>query len=375
MIHFLSVFPPYRGGISNFSDYLYRHLIEKVEVNPVNFKKLYPSLLFPGKTQYLESEVDNYSQRKLHSYNPLNWINTGKEIAQQRPKVLLISFWHPFFIPAYNQIIKQVLKNSPETKICTLAHNVKPHEHLPFSDQLIRSFFKKNNLVIVLSEQTKAEFQNLNLNTPVTKIFHPVYSREKPNGTKKILRQKYDLSENDNILLFFGLVREYKGLDIMIKALNKMDLTASNIRPFIVGEFYSDKNKYLGLINEEHLDQYIIIDRFVSQHEADEIFSISDALLLPYKTASQSGVFNDALNFHLPSIVADHPGLTEYVSHKETGLVFESENVDNLVEVLTQFLSNTDLKEDISTNLTLLEQQLSWGKFTSQLMEELEIKA
>lgn len=374
MISFVSVFPPYRGGISNFSDYLYRHLNKKTDVTPINFKVLYPDFLFPGATQYLESDAAIYSERKLHSYNPFNWNKTAAQITDSNPDVLLFSFWHPFFIPAFNHIIKKVKKQNPQIQVCTVAHNVKPHENFPFSKKLLTSFFSKNDLVIVLSEQTKIEFNKLNILTSVIKIFHPVYSRKVPDTPKVELRKKYGVTDGDKVPLFFGLIRDYKGLDVLIQALNKLDLNSLNIRPFIVGEFYTDKSKYLDLIKYEHVEQYKIIDRFVSQEEANELFTIADALILPYKTASQSGVFNDALNFKLPAIVSNQPGLIEHISNNESGMIFESENVSQLSSMLEDFFTSNRLKDNISSNLTALKEQLSWENFTLKLMDELEIK-
>ncbi len=371
MISFVSVFPPYRGGISNFSDYLFSHLSNIRDVEAFNFKRLYPNLFFPGATQYREDSNPEYAPRMLHAYNPLNWRTTGKSIAHQSPEVLLFSFWHPFFIPAFNGIISQVRKLSPKTKICTVVHNVSPHEGFPFASSLMQSFFQKNDLVITLSNQTQKEFENLGTTTQSLKLFHPVYDRPLPKTPEAELRNKYGVKESDKIPLFFGLIRDYKGLDVMIKALNKIDLHARQIRPFIVGEFYADKEKLLQLIKPEHKDQYVIIDRFVSQTEANEIFTISDLLVLPYKSASQSGVFNDALNFNLPAIVSDQPGLTEHISHQKTGLIFESECIEQLVQLVEDFLSKPDMRTEISSNLTKLKASLSWEKFTQQLANSL----
>lgn len=371
MISFVSVFPPYRGGISNFSHYLYTHLNKIHEVEAVNFKQLYPRLLFPGATQYQQDPIPEYAQKVLHSYNPFNWRKTGRKIAEQNPEVLIFSYWHPFFIPAFNGIISQVKKLSPETKICTVAHNVSPHEGFPFASALMRSFFRKNDLLITLSNQTQNEFENLGLDINSLKLFHPVYNRPKPTSSKKKLRVKYGFNNDEKIPLFFGLIRDYKGLDILIHALNKIDLKAQNIRPLIVGEFYTNKEKLLNLIKPQHFDQYVIIDRFVSQVEANEIFTISDALILPYKSASQSGVFNDALNFHIPAIVSNQPGLTEHISHMQTGLIFESNNVNQLQLQIENLFSEPDKRAQISSNLSKLKDELSWEKFTQLLANSL----
>ncbi len=368
----MSVFPPYRGGISNFSDYLFTHLSKTDEVEAFNFKRLYPKVLFPGKTQFQEQPSSKYNRRVLHSYNPWNWKTTANKIAVLKPEVLLFSFWHPFFIPSFNSIISQVKKISPETKICTIAHNVSPHEGFPFARNLMRSFFKKNDLVVVLSDQTQQEFNRIEVSTPAVKLFHPVYSRSFPAASKEELKKKYGIKQDEQIPLFFGLIRDYKGLDILIKALNGMDLEKHNIRPFIVGEFYTDKQKFLNLIKPEHKERYVIIDRFVSQEEADEIFTIADILTLPYKSASQSGVFNDALNFLLPAVVSSHPGLTEHISHNETGLIFESENINELQQILSDFFSKPETKHQIGSNLSKLKKELSWSTFSHNLNQSLQ---
>lgn len=374
MISFISVFPPYRGGISNYSDYLYRHLQQRTPVYPVNFRKLYPGLLFPGKTQFMEVPVEEYAERKLHSYAPFNWFRTGNEITAREPDVLLFSYWHPFFIPAFKRIIKQVRKRRPEVRVYTIAHNVTPHEGFPFAKPLMSSFFNLNDQVVVLSGQTEKEYHKLGCAAPVSRIFHPVYDRKAPEESKEILRRRYGFEEDDRIPLFFGLIRDYKGLDVLIRSLNQLDLNKLRIRPLIAGEFYTNKAPYLDLIREEHKERYTIIDRFVSPREADEIFSLSDVLVLPYKTASQSGVFNDALNFQLPSIVSDHPGLTEYLDHGENGLIFESENTEQLSGLLHDILTDTAMRGEISDHLTELKSELSWDRFTDRLLSDMEIK-
>lgn len=371
LINFLSVFPPYRGGISKFSDYMYHHLIDESKVIAYNFSRLYPDLFFPGASQYEENTEATYATPILHSYNPVSWKRTAKQIIKNNPETLLFSYWHPFFIPAYKSVIKRVRKECPHTKISTLAHNVSPHEGFPFSKQLMKSFFQANDLIITLSEQTENELKDLNVSTKSLKLFHPVYDRAFPDTPRNELKAKYGIQDDEVIILFFGLIRSYKGLDILIRALNEMNLKEFKIRPFIVGEFYDDQNKYMQLIKDEHHDQFKVIDRFVSQKEANEIFTISDLLVLPYTTASQSGVFNDALNFELPTLVSDHPGLTEHIEHAKTGLIFPNKDVTALRDQLTTYLSEGDLRANIRSNLGALKEELSWDHFISKLTPHL----
>lgn len=371
MIIFLSVFPPYRGGIARFSDFLFRALSKDKEIKAFNFKALYPGFLFPGSTQFEIESSGDYPNRILHSFNPFNWAQTGKTLAKEKPESLIISFWHPFFIFAYAHVLKKVRKHSPTTKIITVAHNIIPHEKFPFSKKLMKWFFKKSDLVITLSNQTSSEFNTLHTGVQNLKLFHPIYEADKPKASELELREKYGFKKDDNIVLFFGIIRAYKGLDILIDALNKLDLKDHKIKPLIVGEFYDDKDKYIKSIKTGDETQYSIIDRFVTTQESAELFSISDLLVLPYKSASQSGVLADALNFNLPCLVANHSGLTEHIEHGKNGLVFESENSKMLSSMINEFFSNKSSQQLIKSNVKATKEELSWGKFSAQIVKYL----
>ncbi len=235
----------------------------------------------------------------------------------------------------------------------------------------MRSFFDKNDLIITLSSQTEEELVGLEINTSSQKLFHPVYEKKKPDSSKLKLRQKYGFEKEDKIILFFGLIREYKGLDIFIEALNSINISGHNIKPLIAGEFYDEKEKYLKLVTPSHKNDYQIIDRFVDDSESVEILSLSDVLVLPYKTASQSGVLADALNVDLPVIVSNHPGLTEYIEHNENGMIFENENTEQLASQITNFFSDISFQKKIRSNISELKHQLSWKNFSAQLLNNM----
>lgn len=371
MIIFLSVFPPYRGGIARFSEFLFKSISKDKDITAYNFKTLYPSLLFPGSTQYDNNSSSNFSNRELHSYNPFNWTRTSENLIKENPETLILSYWHPFFIFAYAFILKKVRKKLPSTKIVTVAHNIIPHEKFPFSHKLMQWFFKKNDLVVTLSEQTSKEFTELNIDVENLKLFHPIYETQKPSASNADLRKKYGIKENEQVVLFFGIIREYKGLDILINSLNNISLADYSIKPLIVGEFYDDKDKYTKLIKNEDKSSYLIIDRFVSAQESAEVFSISDLLVLPYKSASQSGVMADALNFNLPCLVANHAGLIEHIEDGKDGLIFESENIDMLSSMIVDYVTNKEAQDNIKTNVQAKKEQLSWNEFSTQLMNHL----
>lgn len=371
MITFLSVFPPYRGGIAKFSDYLYKHLTKTENVEAYNYSKLYPSVLFPGKSQKLDVEIERYAEPVLHSYNPFNWPISARKIAADKPEVVIYSFWHPFFVPCLYQTLKHIKKKYSDTRLIGVAHNILPHEKFPFGQVLSKKLFNLSDHLILLSQQTEQEFHELHPDTEYTKLFHPVYEQPYPPTGRRELRKKYGVNEDDHVLLFFGLVRKYKGLDLLIEALNQIDLESLHIKPFIVGEFYTNKQDLLNKIQPSKMSHYTIIDRFISEEEVSEIFTLSDLMVLPYKTASQSGVLSNAINFQLPVLVSDLPGLTEHIDAGETGLIFETSNTTTLRDQILSFVKK-DMYDKISSNLTSLKVALSWEKFTNELLKILK---
>lgn len=371
MISILSVFPPYRGGIATFSDYLYQNLQMQVNISAYNYRYLYPAVLFPGKSQFLpDPSGAEYADRILHSCNPFNWYKTAARILQDKPDHLLVCYWHPFFAPALLQVISAVKKQKPDLPVHILAHNVVPHEPFPFGRTLSRKLLSSADTLILLSQKSFDEAEKLHIDTEIITLFHPVYEQKKPDLSKHELRAKHGYSDKDHVFLFFGLIRPYKGLDLLIKALNRLDLQKHHIRPLIVGEFYTDKQTLLSKINPSHRSLYSVEDRFVSDEEMAEFFTLSDALVMPYRSASQSGILANAINFHLPAIVTDLQGLTEHIEHQKTAWVVGKEDVDQLSRAILSF---TDKKtvNDLRKSLMPLKTQLSWKTFTDRLLEEI----
>lgn len=374
MITFFSVFPPFRGGIAKFSDYVYRSLNDRTSVEAINFRRLYPSLLFPGESQRLEYVVDEYAEPVYHSYNPLNWPSTARRLVNYQPQWLIYSYWHPFFAPGYIQVFKRARKLFPKLRIAAIAHNILPHERFPGGKQLTRSLMDHTDQVILLSKQTEIEYRAMHLAASYHRLFHPVYREPRPQESLETLRERYGIAPDETVLLFFGLIRKYKGLDIFIDALNEMDLAGLKIRPLIVGEFYTEKMPILKRIADHHLERYKIIDRFVSDAEAAELMTLSDAMVLPYRTASQSGVLSNAVNFHLPVIVSNLPGLREHIDDGDNGFVFKNEDPDALRKAIMRFMEKGN-KAELAEAMSQLKEQLSWARFADELLQTLDITA
>jgi glycosyltransferase involved in cell wall biosynthesis len=242
-----------------------------------------------------------------------------------------------------------------------------PHEPFPLQKWLTRKLFDQTDDVILLSSQTEIEYRALHYPKPYHHLFHPVYEQDWPSGRRKHLRQDLGFNPDDNILLFFGLVRDYKGLDVLIDALNMTDLEKYNIHPVIVGEFYTNKQKLLNRIDPHDLDRYTIVDRFVSDEEAGEYMYISDLMALPYKSASQSGILSNAINFHLPVVVSNLPGLTEHITHNENGLIFEANDPGSLHDVLTYFFQENQAHH-YKKQMADLKDKLSWMTFAQEVL-------
>ncbi|MDR9418918.1 glycosyltransferase [Gracilimonas sp.] len=344
---------------------------KKTEVRAYNFSYLYPSLLFPGKSQFeTDFNEEEYAKPVLHSSNPFKWKKAANEILKDNPDHLIICYWHPYFAPAFMKVVNTLKKNNPRIRIHLLAHNVVPHEKFPMGEILSKRLINQSDNLIVISEKSTKEAENLGVKTNVTKLFHPVYEQSFPEETESELRTKYGVEEVEHVFLFFGLIRSYKGLDIMIKALNKIDLKKHKIRPLIAGEFYANKNDLLSMIKSEHRDFYIIVDRFVSDYEMAEIFTISDVLVMPYKSATQSGILANAINFNVPVIVSSLTGLTEHVHKNVNAFTFEPGDIEGLKNDIIK-LTDKKTREAFKEALKPLKSDLSWSTFSDELLHKI----
>ncbi len=372
MIAFQSVFPSYRGGISKFSDHLYESLSERYPVRAFNYKKLYPPFLFPGTSQFLDDSDEPYAHPTLHAYNPFNWKSAYRRMIHSETQVYIYSHWHPFFTASQISILKEIKTRNPDVITAGIIHNVLPHEHFPMQNILTRRLFKLTDAPIVLSEQTNREYLGLLQGEKPNRLFHPVYEQSLPDENRESIRTRLGIQQDEIVVLFFGLVRQYKGLDVLIEALNLINLEKTRIRPFIVGEFYIDPQQILSKIKSDHLPYYEIINRYVSDDDAAHFLAASDIMVLPYRSASQSGVLSNALNFNLPTLVTDLPGLTELVRQNETGRIVEPGNAVSLARELVYMSTEADLNS-MRENVESYRKQLSWARFVDEFSDIVRI--
>ena len=363
-ISFLSVFPPFRGGISKHSSLIYKHLLKKHEVQALNFSKLYPSVFFPGKTQY-DSKVQTIGNRVLSSTNIFSWNKTEKKIRKYNPDVFIVKFWHPFFIPCYNYIIKKVKKNS-SCKVVMICDNLFPHEYFPLSKFLIKKYIRNVDGFIVQSSIVEDELKSLLENPVYSKKYHPIYDGYEKGISMQEARTKLGINES-KVVLFFGLVRKYKGLDILIKSMNDVFKVDSDTKLLIAGECYGKKDEYLKLINESNFkDQIYWIEEFIPEKKIPVLFSACDVVVLPYRTASQSGVIPLSYHYNKPVITSNIKSLVEVVENGKTGHIFNSES--DLKLSILDFFDKYD-SQLYENNIKEYKKSMSWDSFIHGIEE------
>ena len=360
-IAFITPFPPYRGGISKHSENIYNELKKNHQIDVFNFKRQYPDFLFPGKTQYLKDNKKEYNSfRIIDSINPLSWKKTSLEIVEGKYNKVIFRFWHPFFAPAYISIIKNINKLTDTPSFYAICDNIIPHENFLFQKFLIRNFLSKLDKIIIMSDQVENEVKSIDDNYNYKKLFLPILNDLNPLIDKNDACRNLGIANDKINFLFFGLIRDYKGLDVFLNSLNYLDKSIEkNIRILIAGEFYDNKIKYKNLCKNKNIE-IKWFDNYIPDNLVHNYFCASDFAVLPYKTASQSGIIPMAYHFNTPVIVSNLDSLVKNVVIGKTGLKFESENAKSLASLITNimnkhqkhdFLYINEYKNNYSTKL------------------------
>ena len=361
-ITILSTAYPLRGGIAHFNGLLFKELLKEHKVNVITFKRPYPSILFPGKSQFESSDtVEEIPTLPIvDSINPFNWMKVGLKIKDEAPDLLIFKFWMPFFGPCFGTI-SRLAKRNHKTKILTICDNVIPHEKKPGDIVFTKYFFNAVNFFVLLSEKVKDDLIKLYPAAKNKVLPHPIYSNfglpVEKNEAKSFLK-----INDERIILFFGFIRDYKGLDILLESM-KILQDKINIKLMVAGEFYSDKDKYLKLIDELGIkDNLLLYTDFIPTSEVKYYFSAADCVILPYRDATQSGIVQIAMNFRKPVIAANVGGLGEVINNGESGFIVEKENPALLAEAILKFYS--DNKENIFVKKIEKEaEKYSWENF------------
>lgn len=322
---------PLRGGLASFDERLARAFQQQGdEVTIYTFSLQYPNFLFPGTTQYSSepAPIDINIEVCINSVNPLNWISIGNKLKKLRPDIIVVRYWLPFMGPCLGTMLRRVKKNK-HTKIVTIADNVIPHEKRPGDKQFTQYFVKPVDAFITMSEKVMSDLRTFT-NKAAKQIVHPLYDNFGEQVDKATARIHLGIDPDQNIILFFGFIRKYKGLDLLLEAMNILSKNqASEIRHpklLVAGEFYEERKTYDDLIqNLSIADQLILRTDFIADSEVKYYLSAADFVIQPYRNATQSGVTPLAYHFEKPMLVTNVGGLPDLVPDGKVGLVCEPE--------------------------------------------------
>lgn len=334
---------PLRGGIAHYNALLYRELSAHNDVDVVTFTRQYPGFLFPGKTQKEEGTADAFrvpSSVILDSINPFNWVSVGCIIRSRSPDALIFKYWLPFFGPCFGTIAR-VVKKGTGTKVVFICDNVIPHEGRPGDRLFTRYAFRAADGFIVQSRAVERDLLTLLPGARYEYVPHPVYHGFGSAVSPGEARLRLGITAH-HVLLFFGYVRKYKGLDVLLEAIallrGRLDLAL-----LVVGEFYDDEQKYRDLIRRLGLETVVTVrSDYVPNDEVRYYFSAADAVVLPYTSATQSGIAQIAFNFDLPVIATDVGGLSEVVRDGETGLLVPPNDPRALAGRIFEYFTSVD---------------------------------
>ncbi len=333
---------PYASGISHYTSLLCKNLSETYDVTMVSFSFQYPQFLYRKKQKDFSNDSFKINDTKywLNTINPFNWIKVGKKIRKLSPDLVIMEWWHPYFTFCF-QSLSRIL----HTKIIYICHNVFPHEHFPFDRFLSAHTLKKANGYIVQSGKDEADLISILPNAVYRKTVHPTYDAFKMKNTPKAeARQVLSIKEEEQVLLFFGFVRKYKGLKYLIEAMPAIKESLPKSRLLIVGDFGESKPEYLELIREKKIEDAITVyDGYIPDKEVEQYFAASDVVVAPYVSATQSGIIQIAYGFEKPVIATLVGGLPDVVFDGVTGYLVESENPAALKEAVVRYFTDTDI--------------------------------
>lgn len=354
---------PYRSGISYYNTLLFRELKKQHEVSLYSFTRQYPKLFFPGK-----SDRDTQSRFKIKedgvkytidTLNPSTWFSTALKIKKESSDLIIAHWWTAFWGPLY-RIFLPLLKKLTHSKILLICHNVEEHENSRLRYLIAKQVLPLADFYIVHSEECKNKLTNMLQGCNVKKVFHPIYSIFNQNRIDKAQARK-ELGISGNVILFFGIIRRYKGLEYLLEALpivlKEIDLTL-----LIVGEFWRNKNYYLSLINRLGIrDKIKLVGCFIPNEDVELYFKASDVIVLPYTEGTGSGVAQLAFGFNKPMIATKVGSLSEVIEDGKTGYLVDSKNPKELAEKIVEYFKENK-KEVFSENIEKEHARYTWGE-------------
>lgn len=363
---------PYRGGIAKFDEVLAAAFgREGHDVKIINFTLQYPSFLFPGRTQYTRMAAPEglVIERRINSVNPLNWPVVGRDIAREEPELVIPRFWMPFMGPSLGTIARTIRHRSSKTRIIALADNIVPHEHRPGDRPLTDYFLRQTDAVVYMSDEVGRDLDSFDYKGLRAMSPHPIYDTYGTPVAKAEACAALDLDPAEDYVLFFGFIRDYKGLDLLLEAwaLLKSQGKTAGKKLLVGGEYYGNKEKYDTLIRSLGLAEDIIVhDRYIDENQVRNYFGAADLVVQPYKSATQSGVTQVAYHFGTPMVVTNVGGLPEIVPDDKVGYVVDVDPAA-IAKAIGEFYEQNKAAE-FRANIAVEKERFSWSALTGTFM-------
>ena len=357
---------PYKGGIAHYTTLMYRALKARHEVTMVSYKLQYPKFLFKKeqKDYSNKSFCIEETQYLIHTANPFNWLSSAFKLKKMNADVIIIEWWHPYFAPCYYVMCKLLKK----TKILFLCHNVFPHERFPFDRILCKMVMKQGNYFVVQSHLDEKDLLSIKEDAKYVVTPHPTYNAFKmQNLSMEKAREQLGITASDRVILFFGFVREYKGLKYLLKAMPSIKKRFSHLQLWVVGDFGGGREEYMEIIEGEGIGENVrLVEGYIPDRDVEQYFAAADLVVLPYISATQSGIAQIAYGFEKPVIVTDVGGLPDVVEDGKTGYVVESQNEAAIADAVMKFYENQS-EIDWKQNIRNAAGEFSWETMVSRI--------
>lgn len=362
-ITFFSVLPPFRGGIAQFSQELRKALSKKVHVSAFTFKRQYPNFLFPGQSQFEQGEKEFDVPRVVSTFRPWTYLTSLLIFKRDKGSIFITNYWMSFFAPMMGFWARFLPKKT--TKIA-LIHNLVPHEKRFFDEGFNRFFLKSYDGFIVLSDSVQQDVLNVCPEAKIKVLSHPSYQQYGKRISKAEARQKLGIDSSKKTLLFFGLIRPYKGLSMLLEAFSRFD---DSFQLIIAGEVYGERSDYDRLIKQSLNQNIHFHDQFIPNEQVQDYFSCADLCVLPYLSATQSGIKAMCDAFSLPTLVSKAGGLSEEIEEGKNGFVLDDLSPEGLATKVLGVCTESTLyivEEHLSEVLKSKENE--WADFAQVVL-------
>ena len=359
---------PLRGGLATFNERLIREYLHHGENAFIyTFSLQYPSILFPGKTQFSSEPApdDIPIYIKVNSINPFNWIRVGLELKKQKPDIVIVKYWMPFMAPCFGTICR-IIKGNKYSRIITIIDNLIPHEKR-FGDRFLSGYWIGTvDGCVAMSRSVLDDLETFDSRKPKLYCPHPLYDNFGTPIPKKEALARLQLDPAFHYVLFFGFIRDYKGLDLLLEAFSGQPMRQRKIKLLVAGEFYCDPKPYREIISRHHLeDQVVLSNDFIPDSKVVNYFCAADLVVQPYKSATQSGVTQIAYHFNKPMIITNVGGLSEFLPHEKAGYVVNPDPAE-IAGAIVRFYDGQK-ESEFSAFAAIEKQKYSWGRMVEAI--------